>query len=249
MLGLERHASKQEIVDAYHALALRWHPDRNRNDPEAEERFKQVAAAYQALRDPNRAAGGVDASQDFAHAAGVTREEAEMIFKEVFGSDTLDEMVSVYDLAERIQQRAYQQIREKYPAAESAVQQIVLNASGAPVVRTTVRQQGQVEVHEHEVSSEEAEELAKVGLGALRLAGLAARDVTARLAAELSSTVSHNIAQGVFGVLAGGVHHASKMAEPFIPSFAHAQLPDLEKLTQSYSPDSVVSARGQRPSR
>jgi len=236
VLGLERPASKQQVQDAYHALALRWHPDRNPGDPEAEERFKQVAAAYQALRDPSRAAGASGAAHDFAQTAGMTREEADMIFREVFGSDTLEEMVAVFDIAERIQQRAYQQIREKYPAAESATQQIIVNASGVPVVRTVVLQYGRTEVHEQQVTNEEAEELAKVSLGALRLAGLAARDVTARLASELTTTVSHNIKSSVYGVVAGGVTTAGKLAEPFIPSFAHAMLPDLEKLAQSNAP-------------
>jgi DnaJ domain len=48
VLGIPRDASTADIRDAYRALAMRWHPDRNRN-PEALERFKLINVAYQTL--------------------------------------------------------------------------------------------------------------------------------------------------------------------------------------------------------
>jgi len=59
-LGVSPDASNEEIKSAYRRLAKRLHPDHNRSDPLAEERFKKVAEAYQALSDPAarlRAAG------------------------------------------------------------------------------------------------------------------------------------------------------------------------------------------------
>jgi molecular chaperone DnaJ len=52
VLGVERSAGQDEIKAAYRKLALKYHPDRNAGDPQAEERFKEVSEAYATLRDP-----------------------------------------------------------------------------------------------------------------------------------------------------------------------------------------------------
>ncbi len=54
-LGIPRDADAKAIKDAYHRLAMKWHPDRNRS-PEAEERFKHIAKAYAILSDPRKRA-------------------------------------------------------------------------------------------------------------------------------------------------------------------------------------------------
>jgi molecular chaperone DnaJ len=51
VLGVPRNASDQEIKSAYRKLALKFHPDRNPGDKEAEERFKEAAEAYSVLQD------------------------------------------------------------------------------------------------------------------------------------------------------------------------------------------------------
>ena len=53
-LGVERDASEREIKRAFRRLARELHPDVNRHDPEAEEKFKAAAEAYEVLSDPER---------------------------------------------------------------------------------------------------------------------------------------------------------------------------------------------------
>ena len=52
-LGVERGASAEEIKKAYRRLAQKYHPDVSK-EPEAEARFKEVAEAYQTLKDPEK---------------------------------------------------------------------------------------------------------------------------------------------------------------------------------------------------
>jgi molecular chaperone DnaJ len=54
ILGVSCTASEDEIKKAYRQMALRYHPDRNPGDKDAEEQFKEAAEAYEILRDPNK---------------------------------------------------------------------------------------------------------------------------------------------------------------------------------------------------
>jgi len=86
VLGVTRECDDQSLKSAYRKLALKYHPDRNPHDAEAEERFKEAAEAYGILSDPqkraaydrfghqgvNGAAGGFDESTfaDFSDILG-----------------------------------------------------------------------------------------------------------------------------------------------------------------------------------
>ncbi len=54
VLGVSRNASQEEIKRAYRRLAKKYHPDRNKGDKVAEEKFKEVQAAYEILSDPKK---------------------------------------------------------------------------------------------------------------------------------------------------------------------------------------------------
>lgn len=56
ILGVERNASADEIKKAYKKVAIKYHPDRNPGNKEAEEKFKQAAEAYDVLRDADKRA-------------------------------------------------------------------------------------------------------------------------------------------------------------------------------------------------
>lgn len=54
VLGVSRSADESELKSAYRKIALKYHPDRNPDDPEAEERFKEASEAYAVLSDADK---------------------------------------------------------------------------------------------------------------------------------------------------------------------------------------------------
>jgi len=56
VLGVTPDTSEEDIKKAYRKLALEWHPDRHAGDKDAEEKFKEINAAYQILGDANKRA-------------------------------------------------------------------------------------------------------------------------------------------------------------------------------------------------
>ncbi|MBT3533368.1 MAG: molecular chaperone DnaJ [Rhodospirillaceae bacterium] len=65
LLGVNRDASQDDLKKAYRKLAMRYHPDRNQGDVEAEAKFKEVSEAYDILSDDEKR----DAYDRFGHAA------------------------------------------------------------------------------------------------------------------------------------------------------------------------------------
>ncbi len=92
VLGVSRDADDGELKRAYRALALRYHPDHNQNDKTAEERFKEVSAAYAVLSDSEKRArynrlGHVGLTQAGASADAVSLdlENVKEFFDSIFG--------------------------------------------------------------------------------------------------------------------------------------------------------------------
>ena len=66
ILGVDRGASEADIKKAYRKLAIKYHPDKNPDDAEAESRFKEAAEAYEVLSDQQKRAK----YDRFGHANG-----------------------------------------------------------------------------------------------------------------------------------------------------------------------------------
>ena len=65
VLGLSREASEEDIKKSYRKLAMKYHPDRNPDNPKAEEQFKEAKEAYETLSDDQKRA----AYDQYGHAA------------------------------------------------------------------------------------------------------------------------------------------------------------------------------------
>jgi DnaJ-class molecular chaperone len=96
ILGVSPEAPPEEVKKAYRQLALKFHPDRNPGDRQAEERFKEISEAYGVLMDPekrkqydllSRTPFGAGRKPDFSY----TQEE---IFRDIFNNPMASDVFS-----------------------------------------------------------------------------------------------------------------------------------------------------------
>lgn len=95
ILGVNKSASQDEIKKAYRKKAMKFHPDRNKENPEAEEKFKEASEAYEVLRDEQKRQRydqfghqGVNGGAQGFGDAGF--EDIFSRFSEIFGADIGD---------------------------------------------------------------------------------------------------------------------------------------------------------------
>lgn len=96
VLEVSKSASVDEIKKAYRKLAIKYHPDRNPGDAEAEAKFKEAAEAYDVLHDPQKRqqydqfgfdapSGGFGGGSPFGGAGGFSMDDIFSMFGDVFG--------------------------------------------------------------------------------------------------------------------------------------------------------------------
>ncbi len=92
ILGVSKGADAKEIKKAYRKIAMKYHPDKNPDNKEAEEKFKEAAEAYEILSDEDKRArydrfghAGVGGNSGFGGRGGMTMEDIFSQFGDIFG--------------------------------------------------------------------------------------------------------------------------------------------------------------------
>lgn len=93
ILGVLRNASQDEIKQAYRNMALKYHPDRNPNNKESEQKFKDAAEAYEVLSDKEKREKydtfGHEGLKGYARRGFTDFEDIFSAFGDIFGEDSL----------------------------------------------------------------------------------------------------------------------------------------------------------------
>ncbi|KAK1923260.1 chaperone regulator [Papiliotrema laurentii] len=111
VLGVDSQCTTDEVKKAYRRLAIKLHPDKNRDDPDAEEKFKQIAIAYQVLSDPElrhkyNEFGQKNGGGTAEPAGGF--QDPEEVFGKMFGGDRFEELIGTISIGKDMKD-AFQQ--------------------------------------------------------------------------------------------------------------------------------------------
>ncbi|ORX40966.1 X-domain of DnaJ-containing-domain-containing protein [Kockovaella imperatae] len=115
VLGLDSQCTTEDVKKAYRRLAIKLHPDKNRDDPDAEEKFKQISIAYQVLSDPDlrhkyNEFGQKNGGGSAEPAGGF--QDPEEVFGKMFGGDKFEPLIGQISIGKDMKD-AFQQQSEQ----------------------------------------------------------------------------------------------------------------------------------------
>ncbi|KAI6012205.1 DnaJ-domain-containing protein [Pisolithus marmoratus] len=129
LLGVPVDASTEDIKKAYRRLAIKHHPDKNPDDPHAEERFKEIAIAYQTLSDPTlRKKYNEFGPKESQPEGGFV--DPEELFSAIFGGERFVPIIGQISLA-RDMKAALQEAEE---AEEANAKEVKRDAKGKEII-------------------------------------------------------------------------------------------------------------------
>ncbi|KAF7290559.1 J domain-containing protein [Mycena indigotica] len=132
ILGLTPTATTEDVKKAYRRMAIKHHPDKNPDDPHAEERFKEIAIAYQTLSDPElRRKYNEYGPKESAPEGGFV--DPEEVFGAIFGGDAFIPIIGTISLA-RDMKTALQEADEAEQEEQERAGTRILDAKGRPVL-------------------------------------------------------------------------------------------------------------------
>ncbi|KAJ6510449.1 X-domain of DnaJ-containing-domain-containing protein [Mycena sanguinolenta] len=132
ILGITPDATSDEVKKAYRRMAIKHHPDKNPDDPHAEERFKEIAIAYQTLSDDAlRRKYNEYGPKESAPEGGFV--DPEEVFGAIFGGDRFIPIIGQISLA-RDMKAALQEADEAEAEEAARAGTRLLDAKGRPVI-------------------------------------------------------------------------------------------------------------------
>ncbi|ETW51626.1 hypothetical protein PFMALIP_00358 [Plasmodium falciparum MaliPS096_E11] len=126
LLNVEPDASFDEIKHSYRKLALQYHPDKNINDPEANEKFQKINEAYQVLSDENRRKmydeGGMKATENMFFIDAAT------FFTMIYSSEKLNKYIGILKITTFVQILYENKISaDKLDNSKDLIQNVLVN--------------------------------------------------------------------------------------------------------------------------
>ncbi|KAF9221112.1 DnaJ-domain-containing protein [Gyrodon lividus] len=148
ILGVPVDASTDDVKKAYRRLAIKHHPDKNPDDPDAEERFKEIAIAYQTLSDPElRKKYNEFGPKESAPEGGFV--DPEEVFGAIFGGERFLPIIGQISLA-RDMKTALQEAED----AEEDGKEVKRDAKGKEIL--SEEEKARREEKERKASAEKA---------------------------------------------------------------------------------------------
>ncbi|KIJ08027.1 hypothetical protein PAXINDRAFT_89465, partial [Paxillus involutus ATCC 200175] len=149
ILGVPIDATTEDVKKAYRRLAIKHHPDKNPDDPHAEERFKEIAIAYQTLSDPElRKKYNEFGPKESAPEGGFV--DPEEVFGAIFGGERFLPIIGHISLA-RDMKTALQEAEE---AEGEEGKQVMRDAKGKEII--SEEEKARREEKERKASAEKA---------------------------------------------------------------------------------------------